>query len=170
MMLKEEKPAVIAANATHEGDTGSPEVQIAILTKRINDLTEHLKIHKKDPVSYTHLDVYTRQEAVRVDIEPEKGIFDVAVGKEAVEEVFDPKIEILLEDARKLDPQAELESIVFVPLQTKEFGRIAAQTAKHVIRQGIREAERLSLIHIWHQDDGVSLQLDKQLHNQRHRQ
>ena len=48
MMLKEEKQAVIAANATHEGDTGSPEGQIAILTKRINDLTEHLKIHKKD--------------------------------------------------------------------------------------------------------------------------
>ncbi len=48
MMLKEEKQAVIAANAIHEGDTGSPEVQIAILTKRINDLTEHLKIHKKD--------------------------------------------------------------------------------------------------------------------------
>ncbi len=35
-------------NARHEGDTGSPEVQIAILTKRINDLTEHLKVHKKD--------------------------------------------------------------------------------------------------------------------------
>ena len=34
--------------ALHEGDTGSPEVQIALLTKRINDLTEHLKIHKKD--------------------------------------------------------------------------------------------------------------------------
>lgn len=48
MMLKEEKQAVIAANATHEGDTGSPEVQIAILSKRISDLTEHLKIHKKD--------------------------------------------------------------------------------------------------------------------------
>ncbi len=48
MMLKDEKTAVITANATHEGDTGSPEVQIAILTKRINDLTEHLKIHKKD--------------------------------------------------------------------------------------------------------------------------
>ena len=36
------------AYATHEGDTGSPEVQIAVLTRRINDLTEHLKIHKKD--------------------------------------------------------------------------------------------------------------------------
>lgn len=48
MLLKEEKTAVIVANALHEGDTGSPEVQIAILTKRINDLTEHLKTHKKD--------------------------------------------------------------------------------------------------------------------------
>ena len=48
MLLKEEKTAVIEANRPHENDTGSPEVQIAILTKRINDLTEHLKTHKKD--------------------------------------------------------------------------------------------------------------------------
>ena len=48
MLLKEEKTAVIDANRTHENDTGSPEVQIAILTKRTNDLTEHLKVHKND--------------------------------------------------------------------------------------------------------------------------
>jgi small subunit ribosomal protein S15 len=47
-MLKEEKQAIMAEYALHEGDTGSPEVQIALLTRRINDLTEHLKIHKKD--------------------------------------------------------------------------------------------------------------------------
>ena len=47
-MLKEEKIAIINEYALHEGDTGSPEVQIALLTKRINDLTEHLKEHKKD--------------------------------------------------------------------------------------------------------------------------
>lgn len=47
-MLKEEKNAIIKEYAQHEGDTGSPEVQIALLTKRINDLTEHLKTHKKD--------------------------------------------------------------------------------------------------------------------------
>lgn len=47
-MLKDEKQEVIKANAIHENDTGSPEVQIAVLTKRINDLTEHLKVHKKD--------------------------------------------------------------------------------------------------------------------------
>jgi small subunit ribosomal protein S15 len=48
MLRKEEKTAVIEANRMSDKDTGSPEVQIAILTKRINDLTEHLKIHKKD--------------------------------------------------------------------------------------------------------------------------
>lgn len=48
MISKEQKTAVIAANRTHETDTGSPEVQIAILTERISQLTEHLKVHKKD--------------------------------------------------------------------------------------------------------------------------
>ena len=48
MLLKEDKTAIIQQYATHEGDTGSPEVQIAVLTRRINDLTEHLKTHKKD--------------------------------------------------------------------------------------------------------------------------
>ena len=48
MMLPEEKTAIMKEFAIHEGDTGSPEVQIAVLTKRIKDLTEHLKVHKKD--------------------------------------------------------------------------------------------------------------------------
>ena len=47
-MDKEKKAAIIAKFATHPGDTGSPEVQIALLTERINHLTEHLKVHNKD--------------------------------------------------------------------------------------------------------------------------
>ncbi|MBQ1947640.1 MAG: 30S ribosomal protein S15 [Clostridia bacterium] len=47
-MLKERKTEIITNHAIHEGDTGSPEVQIALLTERINHLNEHLKIHKKD--------------------------------------------------------------------------------------------------------------------------
>lgn len=47
-MTQAEKQEIIKEYALHEGDTGSPEVQIAVLTKRINDLTEHLKVHKKD--------------------------------------------------------------------------------------------------------------------------
>jgi small subunit ribosomal protein S15 len=47
-ITQERKQAVIKQHATHEGDTGSPEVQIALLTERINDLTEHFKVHTKD--------------------------------------------------------------------------------------------------------------------------
>jgi len=48
MMRKEQKTEIIVGNRMNEKDTGSPEVQIAILTQRISDLTEHLKVHKKD--------------------------------------------------------------------------------------------------------------------------
>ena len=48
MLQKEQKTAIIESNRTHGTDTGSPEVQIAILTERIATLTEHLKVHNKD--------------------------------------------------------------------------------------------------------------------------
>ncbi len=48
MLSKQQKDQIIGDYETHDGDTGSPEVQIALLTRRINDLTEHLKTHKKD--------------------------------------------------------------------------------------------------------------------------
>lgn len=48
MISKEKKTAIIKEYARTEGDTGSPEVQVAVLTTRINELTEHLKVHKKD--------------------------------------------------------------------------------------------------------------------------
>lgn len=51
MLTKQEKQEIIGDFETHQGDTGSPEVQIAILTSRINELTEHLKSHRKDHAS-----------------------------------------------------------------------------------------------------------------------
>jgi small subunit ribosomal protein S15 len=48
LLAKDEKSSLIGQFRLHEQDTGSPEVQIAVLSKRINDLTEHLKMHKKD--------------------------------------------------------------------------------------------------------------------------
>jgi len=51
MLTKQEKKKVIGDFETHDGDTGSPEVQIALLTNRINELTEHLKTHRKDHAS-----------------------------------------------------------------------------------------------------------------------
>jgi len=51
MLTKQEKEKIVGDFERHDGDTGSPEVQIALLTKRINDLTEHLKTHRKDHAS-----------------------------------------------------------------------------------------------------------------------
>lgn len=48
MITQEEKTQIIQKFSRHEGDTGSPEVQVALLTKRIQELTEHLKVHKND--------------------------------------------------------------------------------------------------------------------------
>ena len=51
MLTKQKKQSIIGDFETHDGDTGSPEVQIALLTEKINILTEHLKIHRKDHAS-----------------------------------------------------------------------------------------------------------------------
>ena len=48
MLAKTKKTKIVKDFETHQGDTGSPEVQIALLTERINELTEHLKLHRKD--------------------------------------------------------------------------------------------------------------------------
>ncbi len=85
---------------------------------------------------------YVGTEDVKVIIDPTTSTFDVAIRKIVVEDVEDPMNQILLEKAVKYNKKAQLGDVVDIPLETKEFGRIAAQTAKHVIKQGIREAER----------------------------
>lgn len=81
-----------------------------------------------------------------VEIDMKKKTFYVAVRKLVVEEVEDPHSQISKIDAAKYAKGAVEGDVVEVPLETKEFGRIAAQSAKHVIRQGIREAERGRLL------------------------
>ena len=77
---------------------------------------------------------------VRVDEEGQK--IELFVRKTVVEEVEDPDTQMTLDEAKKIKKKAELEEEVDVPIETKKFGRIAAQAAKQVIIQGIREAER----------------------------
>ena len=71
----------------------------------------------------------------------EKGLY-VHVVKTVVEEVEDPAVEITLEAAQKMNPKAQIGESVTFPIDIQKFGRIAAQTAKQVVIQGIREAER----------------------------
>ena len=79
-------------------------------------------------------------ENVVVDLS-EKGLYMYQV-KTAVEEVEDTATQIHIEAAKKLDPNVQLEDAVSIPVDIQKFGRIAAQTAKQVVIQGIREAER----------------------------
>lgn len=85
---------------------------------------------------------YKCGDNVIVELNPEKDIFRCAIRKTVVEEVTDPGTEILLEKAKEINFKAEIGGEVDIELDTHDFGRIAAQTAKHVIRQGIREVER----------------------------
>lgn len=85
---------------------------------------------------------YGGKENIRVIMDSQTGEFSVALLKTVVEELTDPDEELLPEQAVKYSKKAKVGDVVEIPLQTKQFGRIAAQTAKHVIRQGIREAER----------------------------
>ena len=78
----------------------------------------------------------------RVDIDEAKKKIDMYIMKTVVDEVQDPAIELTREQARKRNPRAEVGDVVNIPVETKKFGRIAAQAAKQVIIQGLREAQR----------------------------
>jgi transcription termination/antitermination protein NusA len=86
-------------------------------------------------------------QRVEVNIDPNTGRARIFVEKEVVDSVESPNTEVTLEKARYYDPEANLGDMVMVQVEgtTKKFGRIAAQTAKQVILQKIREAERNSL-------------------------
>ncbi|MBQ0083524.1 MAG: transcription termination/antitermination protein NusA [Clostridiales bacterium] len=84
---------------------------------------------------------YGGRDIVTCTIDPKKMVFAVTVRKEIVDEVTDPVSQILKEEAVALKSKSIEDGFVDIKLDTKQFGRIVAQTAKHVIRQGIREAE-----------------------------
>jgi N utilization substance protein A len=80
---------------------------------------------------------------VRVLLDPERGAVDMFIQKTVVENVTKPGAETTLEQAREINAGAEPGDVVNVPVNADKFGRIAAQAAKQVIIQGIREAERV---------------------------
>jgi transcription termination/antitermination protein NusA len=81
-------------------------------------------------------------QQVDAKIDPETGQVTILAEKEVVEESQDERTEVNLEEALKIDPAAELGSMVMVESTPKDFGRVAAQTARQVIQQRIRDAER----------------------------
>ena len=85
---------------------------------------------------------FGKADNVRVTIDPKTCDFSVYAERTVVEYVDDPALEISLVDAQKINTNAEIGDVVQVPIQSKEFGRIATQNAKNVILQKIREEER----------------------------
>jgi transcription termination/antitermination protein NusA len=85
---------------------------------------------------------FNQAQNVRVDLNLETGTMRVFARKEVVEEVFDSRLEISVEDAGEINPSYEVGDIVELEVTPKDFGRIAAQTAKQVVTQRVREAER----------------------------
>ena len=82
------------------------------------------------------------------------GEYRIFIEKNVVEVVVDPKADLTLDEARKLDPEAQLEGKVLIDCTPKNFGRIAAQTAKQVILQRLREAERDSVYQYFAEREG----------------
>ena len=91
----------------------------------------------------------------RLTLDRETGAIRVFAEKRVVEKVADPKLEMSLDEARRLKPGAQLEDVVEIDLEMKELGRIAAQTAKQVILQRVREAERQGIFSEYKDREGT---------------
>ncbi|MCM2674706.1 transcription termination factor NusA [Alkalicoccobacillus plakortidis] len=85
---------------------------------------------------------FNQAQNVRVDVNRDNGSIRVFARKVIVEEVFDTRLEITLDEALQMDPNYVLDDIIEIEVTPKDFGRIAAQTAKQVVTQRVREAER----------------------------
>ena len=115
---------------------------LALLEKEKGISADYLLEKIKAAIAIAVKRDYGGTENALVEIDPARGAFRVAIRKDVVEAVENQYTDILLQDAYQYDKHAEVGGTVEIPLETKQFGRIAAQAAKHVIRQGIREAEK----------------------------
>jgi N utilization substance protein A len=93
-------------------------------------------------------------QTITAKIDPETGAAKVFVEKEVVTEVIDSKAQMTLDEARQYEPEANIDDVVHIETTPDDFGRIAAQTAKQVILQRIREAERDSLYNSYVEREG----------------
>lgn len=93
---------------------------------------------------------FGKADNVKVTIDRETGDFSVYAEKEVVEEVEDPMLQISVAEAKMMNGKYDLGDLVHVPINSKEFGRIATQNAKNVILQKIREEERKALFNDWY--------------------
>ncbi len=134
--------------ATNEKDVSFNEA-LAMLAKE-KELDPELLVEKiQTAVTIAVKKEYPRSENIKFDIDGKSGAFIVSIVKEIVEDVEDEANQITIEQARQYDKKLKVGDNCVIPLDTKHFGRIAAQTAKQVIKQGIKDVERNKLIEQW---------------------
>src|SRR6266852_5939147 len=121
---------------------GSTYQSIELLSKEKGIETQIVLDAVKDALLVAARKHYRTNENYIAELNEKSGGIDLFVVKKVVESVENPAIELTLQEARKIDPAAELESEVRIPKSTDLLGRISAQTAKQVIFQKVREAER----------------------------
>jgi N utilization substance protein A len=104
--------------------------------------------------AYRRSVVVPTKQKVEAKVDPETGSVTIYAEKEVVEEVHNDPTEVTLEEALKVDPETELGAMVLVETTPTDFGRVAAQTARQVIQQRIRDAERKSQIDFYEKQLG----------------
>jgi transcription termination/antitermination protein NusA len=85
---------------------------------------------------------FNQAQNVRVDLNLATGTMRVFARKDVVQEVYDTRLEISVDEARSINPNYQVDDVIEIEVTPKDFGRIAAQTAKQVVTQRVREAER----------------------------
>lgn len=137
------------AKAASSAGTGELFEALAILAKEKGISAEVLIEKIQTALVIAIKKDYPKSENTLFDIDIAKGKFDVAIQKTVVEEVQDSANEISLADAQEINKRYNIGDVCTIKLDTKKFGRIAAQTAKQVIKQGIKEVERSQLVEQW---------------------
>ena len=136
MKSKNEKPVQTNTN---------PELYevLALIEKEKGISAEYMITQIKRAIRLACKKTYnSSDDDILINMDAETGLFEVFLNKEVVEEVENPKSEIQLDEARKISAAARIGDKIGIRLDTKEFGRIAAQKAKNIIRQGIRDSEK----------------------------
>lgn len=135
------------------------------LIRAINQISAEKELSKQvilEAIEAALVSAYRRSfgsaNNVTARIDPDTGEMHVLAEKSVVEKVTDPKTEITLQDARQVDPTAEVGGTVVVDSTPADFGRIAAQTAKQVILQRIKEAERETVYQYFEERAGEIVQ------------
>lgn len=133
------------------------------LTLAFNEIVEHSNLKREiilDALENAMVTAYRKAvnasaaQHVVAKVDPHTGLIRVFAEKEVVEKVLEPNTEVALDDARQVDAEAKLGDMVTVESTPKDFGRIAAQSAKQVILQRLREAERESQYQEYAQREG----------------